>query len=101
VKRPDAVAAGTVVAIVVEVTVLTAAGLTLSRNSSFAKVGSKFVPTRFTIVPATPLDGLKLVIVGTPLLEVTVKGELPVAVPLGLVTEIVPVVAAVGTVAWI
>jgi hypothetical protein len=52
-------------------------------------------------VPVTPLVGLKLVIVGTPLLEVTVKFVVLVAEPLGLVTEIGPFVAEVGTVTWI
>jgi hypothetical protein len=98
VNRPDAVAFGTVVDIVVAVAAVTTAGLAFSRSSSFASVVLKLVPTKLTAVPATPFAGLKLVIVGRPLLVVTVKTPVLVAVPFGLVTEIVPVVAAVGTV---
>jgi hypothetical protein len=66
----------------------------------FANVGSKFVPTTVTVVVASPLVGLKLVIVGTPLLDVTVKFVLLVAEPFGLVTETAPVVAVDGTATW-
>ena len=97
-NRPDAVEGGTVVDIVVGVAAVTTAGLAFIRSSSFASIVLKLVPTKLTAAPATPLVGLKLVIVGEPLLVVTVKVWLLVAVPFGLVTEIVPVVAAVGTV---
>jgi len=98
VKWPEAVFAGTVVARVVDVTLLTVAGLTFNRSLSFARVGSK-LPVILTAAPATPLVGLKLVIVGDPLVvAVTVKFTELVAVPFGLVTEIGPAVAPVGTI---
>jgi hypothetical protein len=55
------------------------------------------VPVIVTDVPATPVVGLKLVIVGVAE-TVTVKDDPLVADPLGLVTPIVPVVAPDGTV---
>src|SRR6266403_762979 len=58
----------------------------------------KFVPLIVTLVPTDPLVGAKLAIVG-PL--PTVKALLLVAVPPGVVTLNGPVVAPVGTVAWI
>jgi hypothetical protein len=97
VKWPEAVADATVVAIVVEVAALTTAWLTFKLSSSFAGVELKLVPTMFTAVPAIPLLGLKLVMVGKPLLEVTVKFWVLVAEPFGLITEIRPVVAVDGT----
>jgi hypothetical protein len=57
----------------------------------------KRLPLIVTDVPATPLDGEKLLIVGAVL--VTVKFEELVAVPAGVVSVILPVVAPVGTVA--
>ena len=92
-KRPDAVAAGTAVVIVVAVTALTPAGLVFNRSLSFARVRSKFVPVKLTLVVDTPLPGVKLVMVGTPLLAVTVKFKELVAEPLGEVTEMEPEVA--------
>lgn len=82
----------------VDVTLLTIAGLAFNRSLSFASVRSKFVPTTLTPAAASPLPGLKLVIVGAPLLGVTVKLSVLVAEPFGLVTEIGPVVAVLGTV---
>jgi hypothetical protein len=99
-KCPDEVAAGTAVVIVVAVTALTAAGLAFNRSLSFASVRSKFVPVKLTLVAATPLPGVKLVMVGTPLLAVTVKFEELVAEPLGEVTEMGPEVAEDGTATW-
>jgi hypothetical protein len=58
----------------------------------------KFVPLIRTEVPTGPLVGLNDVIVGAPV-AVTVKFVELVAVPLGVVTEIGPVVAPEGTVA--
>ena len=58
----------------------------------------KFVPLMVTLVPTGPLVGVKLVIVGA---LVTVNGLALVAVPPGVVTLSGPVVAPVGTVAWI
>lgn len=60
----------------------------------------KFVPLIWTEVPTGPLVGLNDVIVGAPVV-VTVKFVELVAVPSGLVTAIVPVVAPDGTVAVI
>ena len=57
----------------------------------------KFVPLIVTLVPAGPLVGVKLVIVGA--LAVTVKLLALVAVPPGVVTLSGPVVAPAGTVA--
>jgi hypothetical protein len=59
----------------------------------------RFVPVTTTLVPTGPLEGLKLEIVGAA--TVSVKLEALVAVPPGVVTEIVPVVAPLGTVAVI
>lgn len=58
----------------------------------------KFAPVIVTLVPTVPLIGKKLVIVGG---KVTVKLLVLVAVPSGVVTLICPVVAPVGTVAFI
>ena len=57
----------------------------------------KFVPVIVTLVPAGPLVGVKLVIVGA--LALTVKLVALVAVPAGVVTLSGPVVAPAGTVA--
>jgi hypothetical protein len=56
---------------------------------------AKWLPLIVTDVPTTPLDGEKPLIVG----PVTVKFEELVAVPPGVVTVILPVVAPEGTVA--
>ena len=57
----------------------------------------KLVPLIVTLVPAGPLAGAKLVIVGA--LAVTVKLVALVAVPPGVVTLTGPVAAPAGTVA--
>ncbi len=54
------------------------------------------VPVITTLVPTIPLVGLKLLIPG-----VTLKTDALVPVPAGLVTDILPVVAPIGTVALI
>jgi len=56
----------------------------------------KFVPLIVTPVPAGPLVGVKLAIVGA---GITVKLAALVAVPPGVVTLTGPVVAPAGTVA--
>ena len=61
----------------------------------------RFVPVIVTAVPAGPLDGAKLVIVGEETVAVTVKFDDEVAFPTEVVTEIFPVVAPLGTVAVI
>ena len=58
----------------------------------------KLVPLMVTLVPTGPLAGVKLVIVGG---LITVKLPALMAVPPGVVTLIVPVVAPAGTVACI
>ena len=57
----------------------------------------KFVPLIVTLVPAGPLVGVKLAIVGA--LALTVKLLVLVAVPPGVVTLSGPVVAPAGTAA--
>jgi hypothetical protein len=56
----------------------------------------KFAPVMVTLVPTGPLVGLKVVIVGG---FMTVKAELLVAVPAGVLTLSGPLVAPTGTVA--
>src|SRR5205807_474774 len=58
----------------------------------------KFVPLIVTLVPAGPLTGVKLVIVGG---LSTVKLLALLAVPSGVVTRMGPLEAPAGTVAWI
>jgi len=58
----------------------------------------KLVPVKVTMIPTAPLEGLKLVMVGA---EIAVKLEELVAVPPGVVTVIVPVVAPFGVTAVI
>ena len=70
--------------------------LTPLNRSAVASV--KLVPLMVTLVPTGPLVGAKLVIVGK---FTTVKLVALVAVPPGVMTLTVPVVAPAGTVAWI
>ena len=70
--------------------------LALTPLKATAVVPVKFVPLMVTLVPTGPLAGVKLVIVGG---LITVKLLALVAVPPGVVTLMVPVVAPVGTVA--
>ena len=58
----------------------------------------KWFPLIVTVEPIGPFDGEKLLIVGA-LLPVTVKSDALVAVPVAVVSVILPVVAPVGTVA--
>ena len=57
---------------------------------------AKFVPLIVTLLPKSPLVGVKLVMVGG---FTTVNAPVLVAVPPGVVTLSVPVVAPAGTVA--
>jgi len=92
---PVVAPAGTVAWIAVsEVTVK----LALTPLNATVVAPVKLVPLIVTLVPTDPLVGAKLAIVG-PL--PTVKALLLVAVPPGVVTLNGPVVAPVGTVAWI
>jgi len=68
----------------------------LAPLNATAVVPMKFVPLIVTLAPTGPPVGVKLVIVGG--LKI-VNGLELVAVPPGVVTLIVPVVAPVGTVA--
>src|SRR5882672_1999574 len=70
--------------------------LALAPLNATAVVPVKLVPLMVTLVPTGPLAGVKLVIVGG---LITVKVPALVAVPPGVVTLIVPVVAPAGTVA--
>ena len=58
--------------------------------------GSKFVPVIVTEVPASPIVGVKSVIVGSPELPTT-NDVLLTALPCGVVIAIGPVVAPTGT----
>jgi hypothetical protein len=73
----------------------------LNFSWSFAGVELKFVPEIVILVPGAATVGVKLVIVGAPVGVVTVKLELVVNVPAGVVMLIVPVVAPDGTVVTI
>jgi len=80
------------------VEVLTVIGAALPFKVN-AVAPDKFVPTTTIEVPTGPLVGLNPVIVGAG--TVTVKFAAEVAVPPAVVTENVPVVAPLGTVAVI
>ena len=60
---------------------------------------ARLVPVIATLAPTTPLVGAKLAIVGAAAVTVNVPAEL--VAPLGVVSEIFPVVAPAGTVAVI
>ena len=95
--RPDPVAVGTVVAMVVAVEELTAAWVILNLTSLPAGTVSKFVPVMVTAVPAVPMVGVKFVIVGAPVEAVTVKAVPLAAELVSVMTLIGPVVAPEGT----
>ena len=86
---------GTVAVTLLSLTNTKAAEVPLNRTLLTAV---KWFPLIVTEVPATPLEGEKLLTVGA-LLPVTVKFEELVAVPPGVVTVILPVVAPEETVA--
>jgi hypothetical protein len=83
--------------VVAEVTVKLAA---LPPLNVTAVAPVKFVPLSVTVFPTCPLVGVKLVIVGG-LTTTTVNALALVAVPADVVTLSGPLVAPVGTVAWI
>lgn len=94
---PEVPLGGTAAEMLVGVAEVTAASPTLNFVRSFAAT-SKFVPAIVTAVPGVPIVGVKLEIVGPPLAPAaTVNGLALVAVPFGVVTAIVPVVAPAGT----
>ena len=98
--RPEPVACGTLVCKAVEVLDVSEASVALSFTRLLLLIGSKLVPVIVTAVPAVPIAGVKLVIVGAVESATTKLVELT-ADPLGLVTEIGPVVAPLGTVVTI
>src|SRR5437667_1006800 len=97
VRRPDPVVAGTVAVRDVVVAADTLVTPRLIFKRLFAGVVSKFVPLTVTGVPATPMAGVKLVIVGA-VAAVTVNTVGLVADPAGAVTVMAPIVAPEGTV---
>lgn len=86
---------GTVVVMEVSETILKAA---LTPLNLTLVVPVKLAPVMVTLAPTAPLVGEKLVIVGG---KVTVKLLVLVAVPIGVVILICPLVAPVGTIAFI
>jgi len=97
--RPDATAFGTFVEIDVAVAELTDAELRFKFTLSFVAVVSKLVPVTVSKVPGTPEAGVKLVMVGAPMLPlVMVNALVLVAVPEGVVTVMVPLVVPEATI---
>jgi hypothetical protein len=95
---PVVAPAGTVAVILVDGATLNVVAETPLKVTAVAPV--KFVPVIVTIVPTGPKVGVNDVIVGTPVLVTVNLWELQ-AVPPGVVTQIFPVVAPLGTVAVI
>lgn len=97
--RPLMAPDGTTAVICVEELTVKLVALVFLNCTTVAPV--KFVPVMTTEVPTGPEVGANEVIVGAAAGPVTVKSWLLVAVPLGVVTVIRPVVALFGTVAVI
>ena len=93
--RPVVAPVGTFVLIDVAVLVTIVAAVPLKVT---AEALPRLFPDMVTVAPTNPETGVKLVIVGTPMI---VKLAVLVPVPLGPVTLMVPVVAPTGTVAVI
>jgi hypothetical protein len=98
---PELVNPGTAVFRVVTLADATGAYVELNLRMLLAGTVSKLVPVTVTGVPALPMFGVKPVIVGAPVEELTVNAALLVAEPFGVVTPIGPVVAPAGTVVTI
>jgi hypothetical protein len=98
---PVAAPDGTTAVICVEELTVKLVALVFPNLTAVAPV--KFVPVMTTDVPTVPEVGANEVIVGAAAAPVTVKSWLLIAVPLGVVTLIRPVVALFGTVAvsWV
>jgi hypothetical protein len=94
---PEPVLYGTAVVIVVVEEELTDAVEMLNLRMLFAGLVSKLVPEIVTAVPGVPMAGVNPLMVGAPVVEVTVNTALLVAEPVGVVTPIAPVVAPAGT----
>ena len=97
-RRPVVVEVGTVAVKVVADADATKARLKWNCSRSFAKAASKFVPVMLTEVPTGPMVGENPVMDGAEL-AATVKVFVLAAVPPGAVTEIVPLVDPLATVA--
>jgi hypothetical protein len=95
---PVVAPAGTVAVILVDLTTLNVAAVPLN-VTPVAPV--KFVPVIVTVVPTGPKVGVNDVIVGAPAAVVTLKPWELQSLPPGVVTQIFPVVAPLGTVAVI
>src|ERR1051325_3820499 len=93
---PELAPVGTVVVIEVAVGGLTSARVPLNETRLPLGTVSKLLPVILTEVPAAPMFGVKLVMIGAS--EPTVKGVALATVPDAFVTEINPVVAPTGTV---
>jgi hypothetical protein len=98
IRCPDVVPRGKLADKLVDVAEVTLPGVVLTCNRSFAGVVSKFVPLMEMGLGYPKMVGVKLDIVGCPApAVVTTKLELLVALPLDVVTLMVPDVAPVGT----
>src|SRR5262249_47725372 len=88
---------GLLIVRVVAVAAVTVANVAFSVVLLDGAIGSKFVPATLIAVPATPIPGAMLVIVGAPEFCRTVNGSALVEEPAGTLTAINPVVAPAGT----
>jgi hypothetical protein len=95
--RPDVAPKETVVTSFIAVEEVTPAFATLVFTLLFATVVEKLVPLMVTAVPYEAIVGVKEEMVGAPAGAAIVKFVLLVAVPVGVVTVMAPVVAPVGT----
>src|SRR6266550_1155729 len=96
VMRPVVAPTGTTAVICTDESTVKTVVLTVSNRTLDTQAESNPLPEMVTLSPTLPLVGVKLVIFGT-----TVKVPALVAVPAGLVTVILPVMAVAGTVALI
>jgi hypothetical protein len=99
---PDAVCVGTAVEMLVLVFEVGAPPVMLNCRRLFAVVVWKLVPEIVRLVPATPIVGVKDVIVGAGG-AATLNDDALASEPAGAVTEMSPVVAPLGTVttSWV
>jgi hypothetical protein len=100
--RPDPVADGTLIAILVVEEEEGDVRVAFNATFSFERLASKFVPVIITAVPAGPTPGENAVMVGMPAVPADTLNEAAlIAEPVGDVTVIAPVVAPAGTVVTI
>jgi hypothetical protein len=95
---PEVTVGGAAVAMEVGVAAVGSAAELLNRIRSFRRFGSKFVPLIVTAAPGIAMAGVKPSMIGAPVGGTTVKLDELVVDPAGDVTEIGPVIAALGTV---